>query len=95
MVACTASSLHQVSGVACRWGGDGVNGVQADRRREREWSYVKVPHSQPTLLERRLGDVASMVAQRPVQVRCEELSIGTREEPGGSLDRHPGGGWPD
>jgi hypothetical protein len=62
---------------------------------EREWSYVKVPHSQPTLLERRLGDVASMVAQRPVQVRCEELSIGTREEPGGSLDRHPGGGWPD
>ena len=50
---------------------------------EREWSYLKVPHSEPTPLERRLGDVASMVAQRPVQVRCEEFSIGTPDEPGG------------
>jgi hypothetical protein len=48
-----------------------------------EWSYVKVPHSDPTPLERRLGEVASLVAERPVQVRCEEFSTGTVAEPGG------------
>jgi hypothetical protein len=49
----------------------------------REWSYLKVPHSEPTTLERRLGEIASLVAERPVQVRCEEFSTGTPEEPGG------------
>ncbi len=50
---------------------------------EREWNYLKVPHSEPTAFESRLGEIASLVAERPVQVRCEEFSIGTREEPGG------------
>jgi len=45
--------------------------------------YLKVPHSDPTAFESRLGEIASLVAERPVQVRCEEFSIGTREEPGG------------
>ena len=49
----------------------------------REWGYLKVPHSEPTALERRLGEIASLVAERPVQVRCEEFSTGTPEEPGG------------
>jgi hypothetical protein len=47
------------------------------------WDYVKVPHSDPTPFERRLGDVASFVAERPVQVRCEDFPEGDGEEPGG------------
>ncbi|MFL5950202.1 MAG: hypothetical protein ACJ74M_01215 [Gaiellaceae bacterium] len=49
----------------------------------REWSYLKVPHSDPTPLESRLGEIASLVAGRPVQVRCEDFPIGTGQEPGG------------
>jgi hypothetical protein len=30
------------------------------------WSYVKVPHRAANVLERRLGEVASLVAGRPV-----------------------------
>ena len=49
----------------------------------RDWDYLKAPHTDPGPLESRLGDVASLVAERPVQVRCEEFSTGTVEEPGG------------
>lgn len=48
-----------------------------------DWDYVKVPHSDATPLERRLGEIASLVAERPVQVRCEGFSTGTVQEPGG------------
>jgi hypothetical protein len=50
---------------------------------KQEWSYVKVPHRDPTALETRLGEIAGLVAERPVQVRCEDFSIGTPDEPGG------------
>jgi hypothetical protein len=53
------------------------------RDHTRDWSYLKVPHREPTPLESRLGEIASLVALRPVQVRCEEFSTGTAEEPGG------------
>jgi hypothetical protein len=49
----------------------------------REWSYVKVPHGDPTPLERRLGELAGIVAGRSVQVRCEDFSDGSALEPGG------------
>jgi hypothetical protein len=49
----------------------------------RDWEYLKVPHRDPTPLESRLGEIAGLVAGRPVQVRCEEFSTGTIEEPGG------------
>jgi hypothetical protein len=45
-------------------------------------SYVKVPHRAANVLERRLGEVASLVAGRPVQVRCEDFSDGEIVEPG-------------
>jgi hypothetical protein len=50
---------------------------------KRDWSYVKVPHGDATPFEGRLGEIASLVARRPVQVRCEDFPIGTPEEPGG------------
>src|SRR5205085_3297953 len=40
--------------------------------RTQTWSYARVPHSAPTPLERRLGDAASAIARRPVQVRCAD-----------------------
>jgi hypothetical protein len=49
----------------------------------RQWTYVQAPHRASTALERRLGDVAALVAARPVQVRCEDFSDGTPLEPGG------------
>jgi hypothetical protein len=49
----------------------------------RDWDYLKVPHRDPTALETRLGEIAGLVAGRPVQVRCEDFSIGTPDEPGG------------
>jgi hypothetical protein len=49
----------------------------------RDWSYLKVPHTDATQFERRLGEVASFVAKRPVQVRCEDFPLGTPDEPGG------------
>jgi len=48
-----------------------------------DWDYLKIPHSDPTPLEGRLGEIASLVAGRPVEVRCEEFSPGTIQEPGG------------
>jgi hypothetical protein len=48
-----------------------------------QWTYVKVPHRAANVLERRLGEVASLVAGRPVQVRCEDFSDGEIVEPGG------------
>jgi hypothetical protein len=51
----------------------------------RQWAYVKVPHRPATALERRLGDVAALVARHPVQVRCEDFSDGTPLEPGESF----------
>jgi hypothetical protein len=50
---------------------------------KRDWSYVKVPHTDATPFEGRLGEIAGLVAERPVQVRCEDFSIGTPAEPGG------------
>jgi hypothetical protein len=50
---------------------------------QQDWDYLKVPHNDPTPLESRLGEIASLVAGRPVEVRCEEVSTGTIEEPGG------------
>jgi hypothetical protein len=49
----------------------------------KQWSFVRTPHRAPTELERRLGEVAALVARRPVQVRCEDFSDGTPLEPGG------------
>jgi hypothetical protein len=49
----------------------------------RDWSYLKVPHTDATPFERRLGEIASLVAKRPVQVRCEDFPMGTPDEPGG------------
>jgi hypothetical protein len=54
------------------------------------WSYIKAPHTDPTRFERRLGDIASLVAQRPVQVRCEDFSNGKRNEPGGVVQFRDG-----
>ena len=50
---------------------------------KRDWSYLKVPHTEATPLEARLGEIAGLVARRPVQVRCEDFSIGSAAEPGG------------
>ena len=47
------------------------------------WSYVRTPHSTASGLERRLGEIASFVARRPVQVRCEDFFEGKLVEPGG------------
>jgi hypothetical protein len=55
-----------------------------------DWSYIKVPHTDATPFERRLGEIASLVAGRPVQVRCEDVSLGTPEEVGGVVQWHDG-----
>jgi hypothetical protein len=47
------------------------------------WTYVKTPHRPASIWERRLGEVASFVARRPVEVRCEDFSEGNLVEPGG------------
>jgi len=49
----------------------------------RGWSYIKRPHRAATLFELRLAEVASLVAGRPVDVRCEDVSDGSADEPGG------------
>lgn len=49
----------------------------------KSWAYVRDPHREPTADERFFGDVASLVAGRPVEVRCEDFSMGTPDEPGG------------
>lgn len=50
---------------------------------QRGWDKAKVPDRAPTVLERRLGEVAALAAGRSVQVRCEDFSDGTPVEPGG------------
>jgi len=62
-------------------GNRGAQPLRVDHTKR--WSYVRVPHRPATELERRLGDVAGLVARRPVQVRCEDFSDGTPLEPGG------------
>jgi hypothetical protein len=52
----------------------------------RTWSYIKRPHRAATVFEARLGEVASLVAGRPVEVRCEDFSDGSLEEPGGVVE---------
>jgi hypothetical protein len=52
----------------------------------RTWSYIKRPHRAATSFESRLGEVASLVAGRPVEVRCEDFSDGTPNEPGGVVE---------
>ena len=52
----------------------------------KRWSYVRTPHRPATALERRLGDVATLVARRPVQVRCEDFSDGKTLEPKGVVE---------
>src|SRR4051794_1729582 len=64
--------------------GRGAGPLQSDHTRT--WRYVRVPHRAATPLERRLGDIASFVAERPVQVRCEDFSDGTLVEPGGVVE---------
>lgn len=49
----------------------------------KSWAYVRDPHRAATADERFFGDVASLVAGRPVEVRCEDFSMGTPNEPGG------------
>jgi hypothetical protein len=49
-------------------------------------SSGRAPHRPATELERRLGEVAGVVARRPVQVRCEDFSMGTSIEPGGVVE---------
>jgi hypothetical protein len=61
----------------------GPNAAALKHDHTKKWSYVKVPHRAANVLERRLGEVASLVAGRPVQVRCEDFSDGEIVEPGG------------
>jgi hypothetical protein len=61
----------------------GPNAAAMKHDHTKRWSYVKVPHRTANVLERRLGEVASLVAGRPVQVRCEDFSDGEVVEPGG------------
>jgi len=61
----------------------GPNAAGLKRDHTKQWSYVKVPHRAANVLERRLGEVASLVSGRPVQVRCEDFSDGEIVEPGG------------
>jgi len=61
----------------------GPNVASLKHDHAKQWSYVKVPHRAANVLERRLGEVASLVAGRPVQVRCEDFSDGEIVEPGG------------
>jgi hypothetical protein len=61
----------------------GPNAAALKHDHTKTWSYVKVPHREANVLERRLGEVASLVAGRPVQVRCEDFSNGEIVEPGG------------
>ena len=49
----------------------------------KRWAFVKSPQRSATELERRLGDIVSLVARRPVQARCEDFSDGKPVEPGG------------
>src|SRR6476646_8570027 len=64
-----------------RVGNHGPQPLRVDHTKS--WAYVKTPHRSATALERRLGEVASFVARRPVQVRCEDFSEGKVVEPGG------------
>jgi hypothetical protein len=59
-------------------------------RRQETWTYARVPHTLATSLERRLGDAASSIAGRPVQVRCQDVSDGTAIEPGGVVEFNGG-----
>jgi hypothetical protein len=59
-------------------------------RQGEAWSYARVPHTVPTELERRLGDAASSIARRTVQVRCQDISHGTSVEPGGVVEFNGG-----
>jgi hypothetical protein len=59
----------------------GAQPLRADHTKT--WKYVKAPHREATDLEQRLGEVGSLIAARPVQVRCEDFSEGTPVEPGG------------
>jgi hypothetical protein len=61
----------------------GPNAASLKHDHAKQWSYVKVPHRAANVLERRLGEVASLVAGRPVQVRREDFSDGEIVEPGG------------
>jgi hypothetical protein len=54
----------------------------------RAWQEAKVPHRAATPFERRLGEIASVVAVRSVQVRCEDFSDGKLVEPGGVVQFH-------
>jgi hypothetical protein len=65
-----------------------VQPLRADHTKT--WAYVKEPHRQATDLEQRLGEVGSLVAARPVQVRCEDFSDGTLVEPGGVVEFNRG-----
>jgi hypothetical protein len=79
----------------------GPNAASLKHDHAKQWSYVKVPHRAANVLERRLGEVASLVAGRPVQVRREDFSDGEIVEPGGVVQfngakpadvlRHAGG----
>jgi hypothetical protein len=62
-------------------GNSGAQPLRYDHTKQ--WSYVRISHRPATALERRLGDVAALVARRPVQVRCEDFSEGTPVELGG------------
>lgn len=64
-----------------RVGSHGPQPLRVDHTKA--WSYVRTPHKTPSSLERRLGEIASFVAKRPVQVRCEDFSQGKLVEPGG------------
>jgi hypothetical protein len=64
----------------------GIPGLGADHvplDPERAWQEAKVPDRAATPFERRLGEIASVVAGRSVQVRCEDFSNGNPVEPGG------------
>jgi hypothetical protein len=89
--------VHQIGGVlvivaaALYLNGIGNHGprpLHADHTKT--WAYQRVPHRPPTAFERRLADVASFVARRPVEVRCEDVSDGTPFEPGGMVEFHAG-----
>jgi hypothetical protein len=70
------------------YGGEATTAQPLHHDHTKTWRYEKVPHRAPTALERRLGDAASFVARRPVEVRCEDFSDGTLVEPGGVVEFH-------
>lgn len=65
----------------------GPNAAALKHDHTEKWSYVKVPHRAVTMLERRLGEVASLSGMPPAY-RSSQC------RPEGTLDLSSGRNWP-